>query len=111
MYDTAKRVELVKKRGRQLRRKRERQGVYRMLALSTVLCVSLIGAIGTTTGLGEPAIHGMYGSMLLRENVGGYVLVGVITFAVAVVITVLCIRYKEKTDHHDQRDTGEDHDA
>ena len=39
--------------------------------------------------------------MLLHENAGGYVLVGVTAFTAAVVITVLCIRYRERTRKHD----------
>ncbi|CUP62496.1 Bacterial Ig-like domain (group 2) [Blautia obeum] len=36
-------------------------------------------------------ITGMYGTILLHEDAGGYVLVAVISFTVAVVITALCI--------------------
>ena len=34
--------------------------------------------------------------MLLREDAGGYVLVGVVCFAAAVVITALCIRLRNR---------------
>ncbi len=34
--------------------------------------------------------------MLLRQDAGGYVLVGVVSFAAAVVITALCFRLKSK---------------
>lgn len=34
--------------------------------------------------------------MLLREDAGGYVLVAVVSFAAAVVITALCFRLKSK---------------
>ena len=36
------------------------------------------------------------GTSLLDANVGGYVLVGVLSFAAAVAITLLCIRLKNK---------------
>lgn len=110
MCDTAKRAELVKKRVHQMRRRRERHGVYRLCVLCTLLFLFLTGTIGSATGHVRPVIGDMYGSMLLHEDAGGYVLVGVITFAVAVVITTLCIRYKEKlknNDHHKKEESGE----
>ena len=38
----------------------------------------------------------MYGTILLHEDAGGYVLVAVISFTVAVVITALCIKFRKK---------------
>ena len=48
------------------------------------------------------AAIGTGGAMLLYENAGGYVLVGVAAFAAAVVITVACIRYREKNTRKTQ---------
>lgn len=42
---------------------------------------------------------GMYGTILLHEGAGGYVLAGVISFTAAVVITALCIKLKERKFH------------
>ena len=39
---------------------------------------------------------GMYGTILLHEGAGGYVLVAVISFTVAVVITTLCIKFRKR---------------
>ena len=41
-------------------------------------------------------VPGMYGSALLYSSAGGYVLAGVLSFALGVAVTVLCIRYKKK---------------
>ena len=68
MYDTARRVALVKQRVRENTRRRQRREA-----------ISLSAAC-----------------MLLREDAGGYVLVGVVCFAAAVVITALCFRLKSK---------------
>jgi hypothetical protein len=38
----------------------------------------------------------VFGAMLLREDAGGYVLVGVVCFAAAVVITALCFRLRKR---------------
>ena len=40
--------------------------------------------------------HGMYGTILLHEGAGGYVLAAVISFTVAVVITALCIKFRKR---------------
>ena len=45
---------------------------------------------------GRPAAWGAFGAMLLREDAGGYVLVAVVSFAAAVVITALCFRLRNR---------------
>ena len=47
-------------------------------------------AAGTVVAPGQPEAWGAFGAMLLREDAGGYVLVAVVSFAAAVVITALC---------------------
>lgn len=94
MYDTQKRVGLVKKRILEMRRRRERRAVGSLSALCMVLLVFLVGVTNAVTAQPVDA-QGMYGAILLHENVGGHVLVGVAAFSAAVVITVLCIKYRE----------------
>ncbi len=65
-------------------------------ALCTFLLISLVGIIGLMTGRTSGIVQGLYGSMMLFEGVGSYILVGLIAFIVAVIITLICIRYKEK---------------
>ena len=43
------------------------------------------------------AVQGLNGAtMLLREDAGGYVLVGVVSFAAAAAFTVLCFRLRNR---------------
>ena len=51
-------------------------------------------AAGTIIGPGQTAAWGVFGAMLLREDAGGYVLVAVVSFAVAAAITALCFRLR-----------------
>ena len=44
----------------------------------------------------------MYGSFLLSQEAGGYVLAAVIAFALGVVITLLCLRYKKRKRSHEE---------
>ncbi|MFR5850874.1 MAG: hypothetical protein ACLUEM_02140 [Oscillospiraceae bacterium] len=96
MYDTARRVALVKQRVRENTRRRQRCGIYGLSAACMLLFAVLMQAAGTVVGSGQPAAWGAFGAMLLREDAGGYVLVAVVSFAAAVVITALCFRLRSK---------------
>ena len=94
MYDTARRVELVKRQIRKNTRRRQKRGIGRLSAVCMLLFAALMQAAGTVVGPGQPEAWGVFGAMLLREDAGGYVLVAVVSFAAAAVITALCIRLR-----------------
>ena len=96
MYDTARRVALVKQRVRENTRRRQRRGIYGLSAACMLLFAALIQAAGTAAGPGQTAAWGVFGAMLLREDAGGYVLVGVVSFAAAAAITTLCFRLRNR---------------
>ena len=96
MYDTARRVALVKQRVRENTRRRQRRGIYGLSAMCMLLFAALMQAAGTVVGPGQTAAWGVFGAMLLREDAGGYVLVAVVSFAAAAVITALCFRLRSK---------------
>ena len=96
MYDAAKRVALVKQRVRENTRRRQRRGIYGLGAACMLLCTTLMQTADTFAVQGQTAAWGVFGAMLLREDAGGYVLVAVVSFAAAVVITALCFRLRSK---------------
>ena len=96
MYDTARRVALVKQRVRENTRRRQRRGIYGLSAMCMLLFAALMQAAGTVVGPGQTAAWGVFGAMLLREDAGGYVLVAVVSFAAAAAITALCIRLRNR---------------
>ncbi len=96
MYDTARRVALVKQRVRENTRRRQRREAISLSAACMLLFAVLTQAAGTVAGPGQPEAWGVFGAMLLREDAGGYVLVAVVSFAAAVVITALCFRLRSK---------------
>ena len=96
MYDTARRVALVKQRVRENTRRRQRRGIYGLSAMCMLLFAVLMQAAGTVVAPGQTAAWGVFGAMLLREDAGGYVLVGVVCFAAAVVITALCFQLRKR---------------
>lgn len=95
MYDTARRVALVKQRVRENTRRRQRREVISLSAACILLCAALMQTAGTVVGPGQTAAWGVFGAMLLREDAGGYVLVAVLSFAAAA-ITVLCFRLRNR---------------
>lgn len=95
MYDTETRVALVKKRIAEHRRRQARRSIRSLSALCVLLLLSLVGTVGTVQGRPMDAA-GMYGAILLHEGAGGYVLVAVISFTAAVVITALCIKFRKR---------------
>ena len=96
MYDTARRVALVKQRVRENTRRRQRREAISLSAFCLMLFTALAGAADALIVRGQTAAQGIFGAMLLREDAGGYVLVAVVSFAAAVVITALCFRLRSK---------------
>ena len=96
MYDTARRVALVKQRVWENTRRRQRRGIYGLSAMCMLLFAALMQTAGIVVGPGQPAAWGVFGAMLLRQDAGGYVLVAVVSFAAAAVITALCFRLRSK---------------
>ena len=96
MYDTARRVALVKQRVRENTRRRQRREVISLSAACILLCAALMQTAGTVVGPGQTSAWGVFGAMLLREDAGGYVLVAVVSFAAAATITALCFRLRNR---------------
>ena len=94
MYDTARRVALVKQRVRENTRRRQRREAISLSAFCLMLFTALAGAADALIVRGQTAAWGVFGAMLLREDAGGYVLVAVVSFAAAVAITALCFRLR-----------------
>ena len=117
MYDTARRVALVKQRVRENNRRRQRRGIYGLSGACMLLCAALMQAAGTVAGPGQPEAWGVFGAMLLRQDAGGYVLVGVVSFTAAAVITALCFRLRirenrkkggaDKPNRHEQEEKSQ----
>ena len=68
----------------------------RIRSILLLCCMVLTQAAGTVIAPGQTAAWGVFGAMLLREDAGGYVLVAVVSFAAAVVITALCFRLRNR---------------
>ena len=96
MYDTERRVALVKQRVRENTRRRQRREAISLSAACMLLFAVLMQAADALIAPGQTAAWGSFGAMLLREDAGGYVLVAVVSFAAAVVITALCFQLRKR---------------
>ena len=105
MYDTARRVALVKQRVRENTRRGQRREAISLSAACMLLFMVLMQTAGTAVGPGQTAAWGVFGAMLLREDAGGYVLVAVVSFAAAAAITALCFRLRNREN---QKKSGAD---
>ena len=94
MYDTARRVALVKKRRHEYARRKQQREICGLSAACMLLFAALMQTAGTVVAPGQTAAWGSFGAMLLREDAGGYVLVAVVSFAAAAAITALCFRLR-----------------
>ena len=103
MYDTARRVTLVKQRVRETARRRQRREAISLSAACMLLCAVLTQAAGAVVGPRQPEAWGVFGAMLLREDAGGYVLVAVVSFAAAAAITALCFRLRNRENQKKDR--------
>ena len=95
MYDTARRVALVKKRRHEYARRKQQREICGLSAACMLLFAALMQMASTVVGPGQSAARGVFGAMLLREDAGGYVLVGVVAFAAAA-FTALCFRLRNR---------------
>ena len=117
MYDTAKRVALVKRRVHERSRRKRRREAISLSAVCLLLFTVLMQTAGTAVGPGQPEAWGAFGAMLLREDAGGYVLVAVVSFAAAAAITALCFRLRirenqkkdgtDKPNRYEQEETSQ----
>ena len=74
----------------------------RILTVTTLLALIAFGA-ALWKYIGFSAIDGTYskyGSFMLPDEAGGYIIVGVLCFVLAVVITILCFKFKNKENEN-----------
>lgn len=96
MYDTEMRLAIAERRAAELIRMQHRLLTTILTILCLIISVSLASVAGASLDIAEGYVPGLYGTTMLSEDAGGYVLTGVLSFSAAVVITVLCIRHREK---------------
>ena len=95
-YTSDQAVKEVLRRSARISKKRERRvGTVLSCAAAALFCALL--AVTALLSGGSPAPAGtVYGSSILSPSAGGYVLIGVLAFALGATVTLLCVRYRGK---------------
>lgn len=106
MRETSERLRRVY---RAAARRGARRGLRCLTALTALLALGLTAALARFSGRGAGAVQGFSGAALLAEGAGGYVLVGVAAFVLAVALTLLCTRLRER-EKRSGSDDRENHD-
>lgn len=98
-YDRAETLREVLRRRDILLKKRRRRAIQSLSCLSLALTAMLLTTIRQLADPGAAGVDGsaasVYGSFLLSDEAGGYVLVGVAAFVLGIVFTFLCLRLRK----------------
>lgn len=95
------RIMLMHLRAEKIQKKKDAIGMAVSGISSVLILVFLIGFVSLTDGsLHAVSEAGFSGNSMLADSAGGYVLVGVIAFIVAVVFTLACLKIKDKGGQH-----------
>ena len=108
MMQNEERIKEMHLRAGRIKRKNEmiRTSVYGVTSL--ILMVVLVAVIVVQGSTVKNMDTGQYvGTSIFDASVGGYVIVALISFAVATVITVLCIRWKDRNETTKIQEKGE----
>ncbi len=95
-YTTEEAISEIMRRSRRVSIRRDRRACRKLSGAAGALFAVLVLVIALLPG--KVAIEyssSVYGSFLLSQEAGGYVLAAVIAFVLGVVITLLCLRYKK----------------
>ena len=99
MRSTNDQLREIMRRAELVKEKRNVKKVIMMNAVASGLCVALLIAVAVYLPNLSPAQAGQietrYGSLLLAAPYIGYVIVGLLAFALGVSITLLCIQWKK----------------
>lgn len=99
MRTTDERMQRILGKKTEMRKKEQKRSLTGFGAASVLLFGLLLSCICLAEKRLHPAMNTqLAGSSMLSENAGGYVLVAVLAFAAAVVITVLCMNWKRKNN-------------
>ena len=114
MRTDEERIMLLHARANYLKRQRDKT----VLTILGGLSAGLLACVLTVTLHLSTAAHSfvgdsMAGASILGQSVGGYVLVAVLSFSLAVIITVLCIqksrKYRGEQEHQPEAKDADKH--
>ena len=99
MRNTDEQLQEIMRRAETVKEKRSIRKRLRASALASCVCVILLIAVSVylprLTAISQDTAAGQYGSLLLAASYMGYVVVGVLAFALGVCVTLLSIQWRK----------------
>ena len=87
----------VTTRSEELRDKHDRNVMRALSGLSLAMVMTLVSVVSVLSeNVGTNSIHSVYGSFLIAEAAGGYVIVALIAFISGVLITHVAQKYRDR---------------
>ncbi|MBQ3405442.1 MAG: glycosyltransferase [Oscillospiraceae bacterium] len=94
-------------RSLRLRRKREKEFLGALSTTALALFAGLVTAVkAVSVQIGTGSVGSVYGAFVLPNTAGGYILAGVIAFALGAAFTLLCIRYQKRVANRRSEEAG-----
>lgn len=93
---TELRLREIRRRTRRYRQRREKRALSSLAGCSLLLLASAVMLLQGVQAGGVSAVTEGYSSVLLREGVDAYVVVGLAAFILGVTVTVICARCRRK---------------
>jgi len=103
-YTTEHAMAEILRRSSQIRLRRGRRVCRVLSGAAGILMCLLILVIGLFPGGGDGSTGSVYGAFLLSREAGGYVLAGVVAFALGVVVTLLCLKQRKHETHEEDKE-------
>jgi len=102
-YDTETALKEIMERSENVKQKRRSLQNAVLAGISGVLMAALIAVIAFVPDWSEEHRAGTtaMGSFMLSTEAGGYILAAVIAFSIGVLITIICIRIRDKKKKED----------
>ena len=94
---TETRLREIRGRTRQYRKKYENRLIFCLTMCNLFLFAGIGVLFRRVQGPGTVAVADAYGTVLLRDGVGAYVVIGIVAFVAGVALTVICIRLKRRS--------------
>ena len=109
MSSTDERMDKVFRKASRIQHRHGRIAVPALGSCAILLGMGLVGSIGFFASLGsEIEVDGLYGSsLMLGSNVGTYIIVAILAAALAVVITLICIKKSRQRTWNESADAFE----
>lgn len=94
-HDIDEMLREVTERSEEIIKKREQTKIRIMSCMTIMLTMALVTVISVITGdSGAHSSQSVYGSSLIAEEAGGYVIVAVISFVIGVLVTYITQKYR-----------------